>query len=83
MSEQQQLLLKETTNMSESELKEVVLFAQYIKFRKKNIDIPERLLDKDEKDLEEKLEMSLKESEDGNVYSFEEVFNSSNDLLNN
>jgi len=81
MSEQQKLLIDETTDMTDTELKEVVLFAKYLKFRKNNMEIPARLIDKDEKDLEEKLEKSLKDIEDGKVYTFEEVYNSSKAIL--
>ena len=81
MSEQQKLLIDETTDMTELELKEVVLFAKYIKFRKNNIEIPARLVDKDEKDLEEKLEKSIKDIEDGNLYTFEEVYDKAKEIL--
>lgn len=81
MSEQQKLLIDETTDMTDTELKEAVLFAKYLKFRKNNMEIPARLIDKDEKDLEEKLEKSLKDIEDGKVYTFEEVYNSSKAIL--
>ena len=81
MSEQQKLLIDETADMTDTELKEVVLFAKYLKFRKNNMEIPARLIDKDEKDLEEKLEKSLKDIEDGKVYTFEEVYNSSKAIL--
>lgn len=81
MSEQQKLLIDETTDMTEIELKEVVLFAKYIKFRKNNIEIPARLIDKDEKDLEEKLEKSFKDIEDGNVYTFDDAYNKAKEVL--
>ena len=66
--------------MTEIELKEAVLFAKYIKFRKNIIEIPARLIDKDEKDLEEKLEKSFKDIEDGNVYTLEEAYNKSKEM---
>lgn len=81
MSEQQKLLIDETTGMTEFELKEVVLFAKYIKFRKNNTEIPARLVDKDEKDLEEKLEKSFKDIEDGKVYTFDDAYNKSKEIL--
>ena len=38
MSEQQKLLIDETADMTEIQLKKVVLFAQYLKFRENNLE---------------------------------------------
>lgn len=83
MSEQQKLLFDEITDMSEFELQEVLLFAKYIKYRKNNAKIPARLIDKDEKELEEKLEKSINDIEVGKVHTFEEVYNNSKAILEN
>ena len=48
---------------------------------KKNIEISTRLIDKDEKDLEEKLEKCFKDIEDGNVYTFDVVYNKAKEVL--
>ena len=45
---------------------------------KKNIEISTRLIDKDE---EEKLEKCFKDIEDGNVYTFDVVYNKAKEVL--
>ena len=81
MSEQQKLLFDEITDMSEFEIQEVVLFAKYIKYRKNNKKIPTRLIDDNEKELEEKLEKSIKDVAANMVCDFDEVYNSSKSIL--
>ena len=82
MSEQQRLLLNETTDMSEIELREVVLFARYIKYRKSNAEMPERLIIKDEEELAQKIQKGLDDVVNDRVHTFEEVYNSSKAILN-
>lgn len=81
MSEQQKLLFEVITDMSEFELQEVLLFAKYLKHRKDSLKIPASLIDEEEKGLEEKLEKSIKDIEDGKLYTFEEVYSNSKAIL--
>lgn len=69
---------KEICNIIETlpdELSSKVLdYIEYLKYTVATATAPKELIAQDKKDLKEKLEEGIKDSESGNVYSIDEVF---------
>lgn len=59
----------------------VMDYIEYLKFMTVFENVPENLIVKNEQDLKEKLEVGIKDCENGNVFSIEEVFSELDELL--
>lgn len=78
---------KELCNIIETlpeELSNKVLdYIEYLKYTVATSTAPKELIVKDKKDLREKLEEGIKDTENGNVYSIDEAFDEVEKILKN
>ncbi len=58
MSEEQRMIIDATANMSTNQLREILTFIQYIQFKSKKVEVPERLVINSEEDLIKKIDGS-------------------------
>ena len=76
---------KEICNIIETlpdELSSKVLdYIEYLRYTVATTTAPKELIAQDKKDLKEKLEEGIKDSESGNVYSVDEVFDEVEEIL--
>lgn len=59
----------------------VLDYIEYLKYTVATATAPKELIAQDKKDLKEKLEEGIKDSESGNVYSIDEVFDEVEKIL--
>lgn len=61
----------------------VMDYIEYLKFMAVFEKAPENLIVKSKQDLKDKLKVGIKDSDNGNVFSIEEVFSELDELLQN
>ena len=52
MSEEQRMIIDATANMPVNQLREILTYIRYIQYKSMKTDVPERLIVKDEEELE-------------------------------
>ncbi len=74
MSVEKQELLKSIETLPEEIVSQVLDYMEYLKFNYVVNHAPEELIIKDKEDLIKKLEKGIESTNNGEVYSLEEVF---------
>lgn len=74
MSVEKQELLKSIETLPEELILQALDYIEYLKFNSVINNAPQDLIIKDKEDLKNKLEEGLKDIENGNVCSLDEVF---------
>ncbi len=74
MTVQQQELFNIIETLPDELSNKVIDYIEYLKFTTVIDNAPERVVIKNKKDLRKKLEEGIKDSDNGNVFSVDEVF---------
>lgn len=74
MTVQQQELFNILETLPDELSNKVIDYIEYLKFTTVIDNAPERVVIKNKKDLRKKLEEGIKDSDNGNVFSVDEVF---------
>ena len=74
MSEKQLELYNIISKLPDSLYEKVMDYIQYLEFSIEDIGAPERVVIKSKEDLIEKLKEGINDTDKGNLYDFEEVF---------
>lgn len=74
MSEKQLELYNIISKLPDSLYEKVMDYIQYLEFSIEDIGAPERVIIKSKEDLIEKLKEGINDTNKGNLYDFEEVF---------
>ncbi len=83
MTAQNQQLYNIIKDLPDELYAKVIDYIEYLKFSQTLNDAPKDLTIKSDKDLLEKLQAGISETNKGNVYSIEEVYNDIQDILAN
>ena len=83
MTAQDQQLYNIIKDLPDELYAKVIDYIEYLKFSQTLNDAPKDLTIKSDKDLLEKLQAGISETNKGNVYSIEEVYNDIQDILAN
>ena len=81
MSKENQQLYDIISTLPEELINKVLKYIEYLKNTSDASNVPENLKIKSKRDLREKLEKGIKDTENGNVCSIEEAFDEINKLL--
>ena len=83
MTVQQQELFNIIETLPDELSNKVIDYIEYLKFTTVIDNAPERVVIKNKKDLRKKLEEGTKDSDNGNVFSVDEVFKEVDEILAN
>lgn len=83
MTVQQQELFNIIETLPDELSNKVIDYIEYLKFTTVIDNAPERVVIKNKKDLRKKLEEGIKDSDNGNVFSVDEVFKEVDEILAN
>ena len=83
MTVQQQELFNIIETLPDELSNKVIDYIEYLKFTTVIDNAPERVIIKNKKDLRKKLEEGIKDSDNGNVFSVDEVFKEVDEILAN
>ena len=83
MTAQNQQLYNIIKDLPNELYEKVIDYIEYLKFSQTLNNAPKDLTIKSDKDLLEKLQAGISETNKGNVYSIEEVYNDIQDILAN
>ena len=81
MSIEKQKLFNEIETLPDELSSKVLDYIEYLRYTVATATAPKELIAQDKKDLKEKLEEGIKDSESGNVYSIDEVFDEVEKIL--
>lgn len=83
MTTKQQEICNIIETLPEELSNKVLDYIEYLKYTVALSTVPKEVVAKDKKDLREKLEEGIKDSEQGNVHSVEETFKEVEKILEN
>lgn len=81
MSEKQLELYNIISKLPDSLYEKVMDYIQYLEFSVEDIGTPENLIVKSKEDLIEKLAEGIKDTDNGNMVDFDEVFDELDEIL--
>ena len=81
MSEKQLELYNTISKLPDSLYEKVMDYIQYLEFSIEDIGAPERVIIKSKEDLIEKLKEGINDTNKGNLYDFEEVFDELEEII--
>ena len=81
MSIEKQKILNEIETLPDELSSKVLDYIEYLRYTVATATAPKELIAQDKKNLKEKLEEGIKDSESGNVYSIDEVFDEVEKIL--
>lgn len=81
MSEKQLELYNIISKLPDSLYEKVMDYIQYLEFSIEDIGTPENLIVKSKEDLIEKLAEGIKDTDNGNMVDFDEVFDELDEIL--
>lgn len=81
MSEKQLELYNTISKLPDSLYEKVMDYIQYLEFSIEDIGAPERVIIKSKEDLIEKLKEGINDTDNGNLYDFDEVFDELEEMI--
>lgn len=81
MSEKQLELYDIISKLPDSLYEKVMDYIQYLEFSIEEIGAPERVIIKSKEDLIEKLKEGINDTDNGNLYDFDEVFDELDEMI--